>query len=126
MERDDRTTARRVLLATIGSAGDVHPLLGLGRALRRRGHPVTLLASPVFETRARRLGLDVIPLGQFTGRRAAAVERLLGSAAVAERCRALAARCDGEAALAETSRLIETVGAAGYDTSRSGATRSGG
>ena len=63
MERGDRTTARRVLLATIGSAGDVHPLLGLGRALRRRGHPVTLLATAVFETPARRLGLDFLPLG---------------------------------------------------------------
>ncbi len=52
-----------VLLLTIGSAGDVHPFVGLGLALRRRGHTVKLLTNPYFGTAAVRAGLDVVPLG---------------------------------------------------------------
>ena len=55
--------ARRILLATIGSAGDVHPMLGVGVALRGRGHAVTLITNPAFEARARQLGLDFLPVG---------------------------------------------------------------
>jgi|CZKI01.1.fsa_nt_gi UDP:flavonoid glycosyltransferase YjiC (YdhE family) len=33
----------RILLATIGSSGDVHPVIGLGRALKARGHIVTIV-----------------------------------------------------------------------------------
>jgi UDP:flavonoid glycosyltransferase YjiC (YdhE family) len=53
----------RILLCTIGSAGDVHPLIGVGRALRARGHDTTVVANPVFEDVARRHGLDFLPLG---------------------------------------------------------------
>ncbi|HEX5506648.1 MAG TPA: nucleotide disphospho-sugar-binding domain-containing protein [Thermomicrobiales bacterium] len=53
----------RVLLAALGSAGDVHPLLGIGLALRGRGHAVTLVTNEAFEGPARRLGLDFIALG---------------------------------------------------------------
>ena len=35
----------RVLLATIGSLGDLHPVLGLGIELRGRGHSVTIATS---------------------------------------------------------------------------------
>ena len=38
-----------VLLPTIGSAGDVHPFIGLGLALRARGHRATILTNPYFE-----------------------------------------------------------------------------
>ena len=47
-----------VLLATVGSSGDVHPFVGLGVALRRRGHRVTLLTSRYFEPLARGAGLE--------------------------------------------------------------------
>lgn len=53
----------RVLLCTLGSAGDAHPLLGVGRALIARGHAATLVTNPVFEDAARRQGLDFAPLG---------------------------------------------------------------
>ncbi len=33
------------MLTSVGSSGDVHPYIGLGRALRARGHAVTLLAA---------------------------------------------------------------------------------
>lgn len=52
-----------ILLAAIGSAGDVHPTLGVGLALRERGHAATIVTNPIFEGAARRLGLGFIPLG---------------------------------------------------------------
>jgi rhamnosyltransferase subunit B len=53
----------RVILCTIGSAGDVHPLIGVGKALRARGHAATVVTNPVFEGLAREHGLDFAPLG---------------------------------------------------------------
>lgn len=53
----------RVLLCTIGSAGDVHPLIGIGRVLRARGHAATIVTNPMFEEMARQHDLEFIPLG---------------------------------------------------------------
>ncbi|HEX5272995.1 MAG TPA: nucleotide disphospho-sugar-binding domain-containing protein [Gemmataceae bacterium] len=58
----------KCLLVPIGSAGDVHPFVGLGLALRRRGHDVTVVTSGYFETLIRRVGLDfhsVSPADEF-------------------------------------------------------------
>ena len=52
-----------ILLLTIGSAGDVHPFVAIGLALRRRGHTVKLITNPYFGAAAGRAGLDVVPLG---------------------------------------------------------------
>ncbi|HEY7087715.1 MAG TPA: glycosyltransferase [Tepidisphaeraceae bacterium] len=52
-----------VIIVTIGSHGDVHPFVGLGTGLRRRGHDVTLITNPYFEKLARDAGLDFAPLG---------------------------------------------------------------
>jgi UDP:flavonoid glycosyltransferase YjiC (YdhE family) len=52
-----------VLLATIGSGGDVHPYIALGAALQRRGHRATLLSNPYFQERIERAGLGFAPLG---------------------------------------------------------------
>ena len=52
-----------ILLPTIGSAGDVHPVLELGRALNRRGHRATVVTNEFFEQQARDLGLDFIAMG---------------------------------------------------------------
>ena len=46
-----------VLVVAPGSAGDVHPNVGLALALSRRGHRVILVAAAVFEPLARRVGL---------------------------------------------------------------------
>lgn len=51
------------LLIAIGSHGDVHPFVGLGLALRARGHDVTVVTNPHFEPLVRRVGLDFSPLG---------------------------------------------------------------
>jgi UDP:flavonoid glycosyltransferase YjiC (YdhE family) len=52
-----------VLLIPIGSSGDVHPHVGIGRALRARGHQVTLVNNSQFEPLARRAGLDFLSVG---------------------------------------------------------------
>ena len=51
-----------VILTALGSAGDVHPLLGLGLALRDRGHQVTIVASAYFEDLVRRTNLEFAPV----------------------------------------------------------------
>src|SRR5687768_6199245 len=52
-----------VILVPVGSHGDVHPFVGLGIALRGRGHRVTVVSSAYFEPLVRRVGLDMVPLG---------------------------------------------------------------
>lgn len=54
---------KHMLLITIGSAGDVYPKIGLGRALLARGHRVTLVTSAFFEELIRAEGFDFVPLG---------------------------------------------------------------
>lgn len=50
----------KVLLVTVGSSGDVHPFVGLGLELARRGHEVTLVTSGYFRTLAERAGLGFV------------------------------------------------------------------
>jgi rhamnosyltransferase subunit B len=52
-----------VLLIPMGSAGDMHPLIGLGVAMRDRGHHVTMVANPYFEQMVSRAGLEQVALG---------------------------------------------------------------
>ena len=47
----------------VGSAGDVHPHVGIALALKRRGHDVSVLTSPYFEPLLSRVGLPLVPLG---------------------------------------------------------------
>ncbi len=51
------------LLTALGSYGDVHPMMGLGIALRRRGHEVELFASDYFEEEIRGCGLGFVSIG---------------------------------------------------------------
>ena len=53
----------RVIVVALGSAGDVHPNVGLSLALASRGHNVMLVAASVFEPLARRVGLKFRGLG---------------------------------------------------------------
>ena len=55
--------ALRVLLPTLGSAGDVHPTIALGLALQARSHDVTILTNEYFGDQIRSAGLNFIPLG---------------------------------------------------------------
>lgn len=56
-------TRLNVLLATLGSAGDVYPFLAIGRALRGRGHAVTLITSAHFQQDVAAAGLSFAALG---------------------------------------------------------------
>src|SRR5712692_5810352 len=48
------------LLTPVGSSGDVHPFVGIGRALRARGHDVTLLTGEPFRRAGERAGLRFV------------------------------------------------------------------
>ncbi len=52
----------RFALVTLGSAGDLHPFLALGRALRRRGHEVWVLSQAPYEAAVRAEGLLFRPI----------------------------------------------------------------
>jgi len=52
-----------VLLVPVGSHGDVHPFLGLGQALRARGHRVTFLINEYFGPLVRGLGFEMAAVG---------------------------------------------------------------
>src|SRR5205085_4848472 len=61
-----------VILATVGTDGDVFPHVGLAAALRARGHRVTLAAPEPYRARADALGIGFHPLAT-----AAEAERML-------------------------------------------------
>lgn len=47
----------RVIMSTIGTAGDVHPFIAVGQTLRSRGHEVVVLTNEVFRARVETAGL---------------------------------------------------------------------
>lgn len=53
----------RVLLSTIGSRGDVQPLVALGAALRMLGCDVRMCVPPDFRAWIESLGLPVVAIG---------------------------------------------------------------
>src|SRR5579859_5817573 len=52
-----------ILLVAIGSHGDVHPFVGIGVALRSRGHRVRAIVNDHFASLVRQAGLEAIPVG---------------------------------------------------------------
>ena len=57
-------SAKHAVLVTFGSHGDLHPFLGLGSELRRRGWRVTLVTNGMYADDARRHGLDFLAVGE--------------------------------------------------------------
>ncbi len=55
--------SRRILLMPFGSHGDVHPFVGLGLALRSRGHDVTFVVNGYFRELVERVGLTYVEQG---------------------------------------------------------------
>jgi rhamnosyltransferase subunit B len=54
----------KILLMTLGSHGDVHPFLGMGLALRERGHEITFATNGFFGPLVQRAGFSSFyPLG---------------------------------------------------------------
>ena len=61
----------RVLLSTIGSRGDVQPLVALASELKALGQEVRLCVPPDFREWIESLGMDVTPIGpelRWTGK----------------------------------------------------------
>ena len=54
----------RVVLPTVGSRGDVQPMLALAQTLVARGHVPIVAAPPNFETWVKGLGFEFAPLGR--------------------------------------------------------------
>ena len=52
----------RIVLATLGSFGDLHPFLAIGLGLKARGHDVTLASCPVYQAKVEVTGLVFAPL----------------------------------------------------------------
>lgn len=52
-----------IVVAALGSAGDVHPFLGIAGELKKRGHQVTVLTSSYFEQLVVRAGLRFSAIG---------------------------------------------------------------
>ena len=53
----------RFIISALGSYGDVHPMVGLGEALRRRGHDVSIITNPYFEDVVAGAGLTLLRIG---------------------------------------------------------------
>jgi rhamnosyltransferase subunit B len=53
------------MLPTLGSSGDVHPFIALGRAMQQRGHRVTVLTNPLFQALIESQGLEFLALGKL-------------------------------------------------------------
>ncbi|CAE6717933.1 glycosyltransferase [Paraburkholderia aspalathi] len=53
----------KVIITAIGSAGDVHPLLGIGAALAARGHEIVFCTHPPFAEAASRQGFAFVSIG---------------------------------------------------------------
>src|SRR6266404_6131625 len=54
--------SKRILIATIGSLGDLHPCLALAVELQRRGHRVEISSTPYYRSRVEELGIAFRPL----------------------------------------------------------------
>jgi rhamnosyltransferase subunit B len=52
----------RIVLATFGSLGDLHPMIAVGIALKERGHEVTLAAMGYYREKIEMVGLDFAPM----------------------------------------------------------------
>jgi rhamnosyltransferase subunit B len=49
--------SKRIVIATIGSLGDLHPCLALALELMRRGHQVTVATTPYYKPKVEALGI---------------------------------------------------------------------
>lgn len=52
-----------LILSAFGSYGDVLPMVGLGAAVRSRGHRVSVIVNPYFQSVIEGAGLEMLPLG---------------------------------------------------------------
>ena len=53
----------KFVLVPMGSAGDVHPFVWLGKLLQGRGHEVVMLAQEVIREIPERAGIRIVAVG---------------------------------------------------------------
>jgi vancomycin aglycone glucosyltransferase len=93
----------RVLLSTIGSRGDVQPLMGLAVELRAHGHEARFVTPPDFKDWIEGLGFHVTPIGPELRKMTAARPALPASPLTPEQRRQLA-----EASVAAQFETVST------------------
>ena len=54
--------AKRIVIATIGSLGDLHPCLALALELTQRGHHVTIATTPYYRSKVEAVGITFRPM----------------------------------------------------------------
>jgi rhamnosyltransferase subunit B len=57
----------QIVITAIGSAGDVHPFIGIGQTLVRRGHRIVFCTHPQFAALAVQHGFAFVPIGTWDG-----------------------------------------------------------
>jgi UDP:flavonoid glycosyltransferase YjiC (YdhE family) len=57
-----RTQSKRILFATVGSLGDLHPCLALALELKRRGHTPAIATIEYYRSKVESLGLAFLPI----------------------------------------------------------------
>jgi len=97
----------RVLLSTIGSRGDVQPLVALALQLKSRGQDVRMCVPPDFQDSIRGLGVSAVPIGPELRTMTAAKAPSTTAAPSPERRQQLAD--------ATVAAQFETIGAAAAD-----------
>ena len=60
---------KRIVLATIGSLGDLHPCLALAMGLRERGHQPVIVSTELYRDKVQGLGLEFHSLRPDSGAR---------------------------------------------------------
>jgi len=58
----EQVASRHILMATLGSLGDLHPVLALALELKRRGHRITIATTAFYRDKIEKLGLGFHPL----------------------------------------------------------------
>src|ERR1035441_930813 len=53
---------KRIVIATIGSLGDLHPCIALALELSRRGHRVTIASTGHYRAKVEELGIEFHPI----------------------------------------------------------------
>jgi rhamnosyltransferase subunit B len=56
------TAPKKILITTMGSLGDLHPVLALAIELQRRGHSLTIAATPFYREKVEKYGIACLPL----------------------------------------------------------------
>ncbi|HUS09362.1 MAG TPA: glycosyltransferase [Pyrinomonadaceae bacterium] len=56
------TAAKRIVLTTFGSYGDIHPYMAIATELRSRGHNPVIATSELYREKMQTAGLDFIPV----------------------------------------------------------------